>query len=206
MARELERAVVGLVQEVLGADLAETPEWLVRPGRTECGNQWSLIQALYADLTGLELPEVMRPIERRAVDALLLEPGRPPRILEVDEKQHFVDVLELVERDEGPVASALLEPKRQIEQRMQRRQWIGFRVELQPGADAVGTEREADARLLEEILDLRASASSCEDGRLEDYRKVVRETTVVRSSPVSTLEGGDCNAAFFASRGTEAKE
>lgn len=90
MARELERAVVGLVREILDGEPVAMPDWLVRPGKVECGEQWPLVQELYADLTdGLVLPDVMRPVERREIDAILQRPGEPPRILEVDETQHF---------------------------------------------------------------------------------------------------------------------
>ena len=90
MARELERAVVALVLDILGAELVPMPGWLIRPGKVECGGQWPLVQEIYADLTGgMVLPDVMRPVERRDVDATLQQPGEPPRILEVDEKQHF---------------------------------------------------------------------------------------------------------------------
>jgi hypothetical protein len=89
MPRELERAVVELVVRILDARVIPTPNWLIRPGRDECGKQWSLVQAIYRDLTGLELPEVMRSIERRDVDAVLEARGQPARILEVDERQHF---------------------------------------------------------------------------------------------------------------------
>jgi hypothetical protein len=68
----------------------------------------------------------------------------------------LVDVLELVQGDEGAVAAAFLEPKRQVEQRVQRRQRIALRVELQLGADPVGAQRQADARLLQEVLELGA--------------------------------------------------
>jgi hypothetical protein len=37
----------------------------------------------------MELPPEMPPRERRSVDAVLERPGEPPRIVEVDEKQHF---------------------------------------------------------------------------------------------------------------------
>ncbi len=90
MARELERAVVALVREILDAELVGIPAWLVRPGKAECGERWPLVQEIYADLTGgMVLPEVMRPVERREVDAVLHRPVEPPRILEVDESQHF---------------------------------------------------------------------------------------------------------------------
>jgi hypothetical protein len=40
-------------------------------------------------LTGLALPEAMRPVERRALDTVVNVNGQPPRVLEVDETQHF---------------------------------------------------------------------------------------------------------------------
>jgi hypothetical protein len=85
----LERAVVELVADVLKARRGETPAWLIRPGRAEAGGSWRLIKGIYRELTHLDLPEVMRPVERRQVDAVLMVPGRAPRILEFDEKQHF---------------------------------------------------------------------------------------------------------------------
>jgi hypothetical protein len=89
MALKLQNQVVGLVRQVFGAALSETPNWLVRPGRLECGREWQRVRGIYADLTGEILPDVMRSVERRTVDAVLLQPGSAPRILEVDEKQHF---------------------------------------------------------------------------------------------------------------------
>lgn len=89
MPKEIEYAVVGLVTDILGAATASTPDWLVRPGRAECGDRWPLIRSIYSELTGLELPDGMRKVERRTVDAVLVVPGSPPRILEVDKKQHF---------------------------------------------------------------------------------------------------------------------
>ena len=68
----------------------------------------------------------------------------------------LVDVLELVEGDERAIATALVEPQRQVEERVQRRQRICLRVELQLRADAVCPQREADACPLEEALDLGA--------------------------------------------------
>ncbi len=60
----------------------------------------------YVELTGLTLPEVMRPVERRTVDAVFLQKGYPPRILEVDEKQHFNQfrAATLKHYHDGPVA------------------------------------------------------------------------------------------------------
>ena len=45
---------------------------------------------------------------------------------------HLADVLELVERDECAEAARLLEPERQVEQRVQRGQRVGLRLELEP--------------------------------------------------------------------------
>ena len=89
MAGRLEKEVVDLVGQILGGRIDPTPSWLVRPGRAECGRHWPLICLIYQELTGLELPETMRPIERRKVDAVLVADNGPPRILEFDEKQHF---------------------------------------------------------------------------------------------------------------------
>lgn len=89
MARELEVAVATLVAQVLDAGTGETPTWLLRPGREESGERWSLVCQVYADLTGLALPETMPLRESRTVDAVLIARNQPPRILEVDEKQHF---------------------------------------------------------------------------------------------------------------------
>lgn len=80
--------MVSLASRILGAQIEPTPSWLVRPGELECKKRWPLITQIYGDLTGLELPTVMRPVERRTVDAVLrTEAGS--RILEVDEEQHF---------------------------------------------------------------------------------------------------------------------
>lgn len=66
-----------------------TPDWLMRPGRAECKRRWPLVRRIYSELTGLELPEEMPVRERRQLDAILIKRGQPPRVLEVDEKQHF---------------------------------------------------------------------------------------------------------------------
>jgi hypothetical protein len=88
VAGELQAAVVPLVARILGADLIGTPGWLLRPGLVECGKSWKALCAIYTDLTGLTLPEQMPPRETRRVDAVL-DVGDGPRILEVDETQHF---------------------------------------------------------------------------------------------------------------------
>lgn len=89
MRSALEFAVVRLATEILGVGVGETPDWLMRPGRIECGDRWPLIVAIYRDLTGRELPEVAPRRERRKVDAVLVGCGRSSRILEIDEVQHF---------------------------------------------------------------------------------------------------------------------
>lgn len=87
--RVLERAV-GLVLEVAGTRVGETPWWLQRPGRAECGHRWPLVSEVDADLTkGGELPVVAPMRERRTVDAVLVDEEGGRRILEVDEVQHF---------------------------------------------------------------------------------------------------------------------
>lgn len=89
MALELQTAVARFAVEILGAELDMTPPWLMRPGRNECRARWSLVQEIYAELTGgRRLPDTMPPRERRHVDAILVVGGEP-RILEVDETQHF---------------------------------------------------------------------------------------------------------------------
>ena len=88
MALEFQKRVVDLVRTCLGASLGDTPDWLVRPGRAECRAGWEQVQRIYGVLTGLDLPQVMRPVERRKVDPVLMV-GKTRRILEVDERQHF---------------------------------------------------------------------------------------------------------------------
>ena len=89
MPLELQRAVLGLVERVYGGAHVETPDWLRRPGRAACRERWPLVQSIYLSLTGLELPNEMPPRETRRVDAVLQRAGEAPRIVEVDEKQHF---------------------------------------------------------------------------------------------------------------------
>jgi hypothetical protein len=89
VALELQRAVLKLVHEIHGGTALDTPDWLMRPGRIDCGRRWTLVREIYAELTGLELPDTMPPRERRQVDLVLQKRGRAPRIIEVDERQHF---------------------------------------------------------------------------------------------------------------------
>jgi hypothetical protein len=66
------------------------PDWLMRPGRSECGPLWSTIAAIYSVLTdGLVMPDHMPSRERRAVDGLVVDAVGFQRILEIDEAQHF---------------------------------------------------------------------------------------------------------------------
>lgn len=90
MPLKTQRAVLYLVSQVLGGTIeSNTPSWLMRPGKTECGERWPLICAIYRELTGLELLEVMPKNNRRRVDGILQCATSPPRIVEVDESQHF---------------------------------------------------------------------------------------------------------------------
>jgi hypothetical protein len=86
---DLQKRVVELVLDVHGGHLGPMPGWLQRPGRRECGRRWPLLQQIYRELTGYKLPDEMPPREWRKVDAILMKRGQPPRILEVDETQHF---------------------------------------------------------------------------------------------------------------------
>lgn len=92
MAREQQNRVLDLVERVTGGVLRREacPDWLTRPGLTECGQDWKTVQGIYQLLTGLDLPHEMPPRERRRVDAVwdILPSGRQ-RIIEYDEGQHF---------------------------------------------------------------------------------------------------------------------
>jgi hypothetical protein len=89
VAGELQNAVVPLVARILGAEIVATPSWLLRPGQLECSSSWETVCQIYNELTGLTLPEVMPSRETRRVDAVLDVGDGAPRILEVDETQHF---------------------------------------------------------------------------------------------------------------------
>lgn len=88
MPREIESATVSVLTEICGPPLP-TPEWLIRPGKAECGERWSLVRTIYSRLTGLELPERMPPAEWRTVDGVFRLNSNAAFILEVDETQHF---------------------------------------------------------------------------------------------------------------------
>lgn len=116
MAGELQAAVVALVVRILGAELVETPAWLLRPAAVECGSSWHAVCAIYSEITdGLMLPEAMPPRETRRVDALLEVDGER-RILEVDETQHFNRYRALTLRRYPPGARVAFPIERWIEQ------------------------------------------------------------------------------------------
>jgi hypothetical protein len=89
--RDLEAHVLGLAHAVLGGAMERQARvlWLQRPGREESGSAWPVVQRLYHALTGMELPEVMQSRGWRRVDAVITLDGELPRIIEVDESQHF---------------------------------------------------------------------------------------------------------------------
>jgi hypothetical protein len=106
MALQFQTRAIQLIASVLRAEITNTPAWLIRPGKQECGSEWNRISLIYRDLTRQVLPDVMRTIERRTVDAVLVQNGRSPRILEVDETQHFNEfrVVTLTHYAGAPVA------------------------------------------------------------------------------------------------------
>jgi hypothetical protein len=90
MPLKIQRAVLDLIVQVRGGVIeSKTPDWLVRPGRIECGSRWLLVREIYRELTGQELPEIMPARNSRKVDGILKCEGFEPRIIEVDETQHF---------------------------------------------------------------------------------------------------------------------
>lgn len=92
MPRELEARVLEVLETALRRRVyaGPTPDWLVRPGRVDCGPEWRRVRLIYRRLTGgLELPDQMPLRERRQVDAVTGGRRGPWRIVEVDESQHF---------------------------------------------------------------------------------------------------------------------
>jgi hypothetical protein len=91
MARELQNRVLQLIELTVGAPLKRevSPPWLMRPGREEAADLWPTICGIYGDLTAADLPDVMPLRERRSIDAVLIGGDGRPRIVEVDEVQHF---------------------------------------------------------------------------------------------------------------------
>lgn len=112
MPLEFQRAVCDLVLEIYGGQvIAGTPYWLQQPSRLECGRRWKPIERIYSELTGLDLPEAPPPRERRSVDLILKKRGQPPRIIEVDESQHFNQYRAITLRA-YPSSAAVAFPKR----------------------------------------------------------------------------------------------
>jgi hypothetical protein len=92
MPLKVQRAVLALVSQVFRESVetrGKMPGWLIRPGKVECGAHWPLICEIYRELTGSELPEEMPKNNWRRVDGILQCVGSTPRIVEVDESQHF---------------------------------------------------------------------------------------------------------------------
>ena len=88
MAQKIEKAVHRILTTIYGQDKG-TPNWLMRPGRKECGSCWPLVQEIYHELTGEKLPEKMPSRERREVDGVFQTTNDLYFIFELDEKQHF---------------------------------------------------------------------------------------------------------------------
>jgi len=88
----LQYQVIAVLERTLGRRVAAgpTPEWLLRPGKTEAGPLWRTIRRIYRELTdGLELPDEAPFREWREVDGMLGLRHGPARLVEVDEAQHF---------------------------------------------------------------------------------------------------------------------
>jgi hypothetical protein len=90
MPLTIQNAVLALIAQITGGTINNTtPDWLMRPGKIECGNRWPLVCQIYRDLTGLELPEVMPTRNWRKVDGILKCGTSGRYIVEIDESQHF---------------------------------------------------------------------------------------------------------------------
>lgn len=91
MPREVQNRVLELVEQVLEWPLSREhcPDWLLRPGRRECGPLWGTVTEIYQSLTGMTLPDEMPVRERRSLDAVIDYGDGVGRVVEVDEAQHF---------------------------------------------------------------------------------------------------------------------
>lgn len=90
MPLKIQKAVLDLVAKVTGGTFeTKTPEWLNRPGMSECGERWQLVCRIYRELTDSDLPEMMPLRESRKLDGILKCANSNQRIVEVDESQHF---------------------------------------------------------------------------------------------------------------------
>ncbi|MFJ3928343.1 hypothetical protein [Streptomyces sp. NPDC090022] len=89
--KEVQNRLTRLLADAVRADVVPEacPDWLRRPGRTECRAMWETVSVMYGALTGLVLPEQAPRRERRSLDVLLAYEDGQRQILEVDEKQHF---------------------------------------------------------------------------------------------------------------------
>ena len=87
MPGDLELAAVAELRRALpDANVhRDSPDWLMRPGRVECGPHWDLVQSVYRALTQRDLCETMPSGERRQIDAVIEREREPPRIFEFDE-------------------------------------------------------------------------------------------------------------------------
>lgn len=83
--------ITRLLRKVVDAEVAvdTCPPWLLRPGRAECAGAWPVVGRIYAALTGLELPELAPPRERRRLDVVLAHRDGSRQVLEIDEREHF---------------------------------------------------------------------------------------------------------------------
>jgi len=61
----------------------------MRSKPTRASGTGRLVMSIYRELTGMRLPEVMPKREWRQVDGILELKGQGPRIVEIDEPQHF---------------------------------------------------------------------------------------------------------------------
>ena len=88
MPRETEKAAHAILTGICGPEVC-TPAWLKRPGLLECRSLWPSVQAIYRALAGRQLPDIMPPRGRRAVDGVFHLRSGQPFIFELYEKQHF---------------------------------------------------------------------------------------------------------------------
>lgn len=88
MAHEAEEGARTLLKRICGSPL-ETPNWLKRPGKVECGSRWELVLTIYEAVAGKALNlETMPARETRRVDGVFQFEGTT-FVYELDEVQHF---------------------------------------------------------------------------------------------------------------------
>lgn len=141
MPLALQNAVLDLIDKVTGGEIEKkktSPLWMNRPGKIECGRHWQLVCEIYADLTGLKLPELMPPRERRRVDGILKCGAFDQRIVEIDESQHFNIYRGMTLRhykQDFPLAfdRAIWIEKSQVEPRQKSGGWAKPKPPLFPG-------------------------------------------------------------------------